>query len=127
MIREVIRPQDSSITINIPNSYINREVEFIVFPLDEQETPQKIDKQDISSLGGSLNKYANISKIDLEDSAWEKHVTDKYNIIKALIIFADKNLDFVDSVLCAKSIKYEVKTFDKKLNKCIENHSISKD
>jgi hypothetical protein len=78
MIREVIRPQDNSITINIPNSYINREVEFIVFPLDEKEMPQKIDKQDISLLGGSLNRYANLSKIELEDSAWEKHVTDKY-------------------------------------------------
>ena len=53
MIREVIRPQDNSITINIPNSYINREIEFIVFPLDEQEIPQKREKQDISSLGGS--------------------------------------------------------------------------
>ena len=37
MIREVIRPQHSSFTINIPSSYIDRDVEFIMFPLDNEE------------------------------------------------------------------------------------------
>jgi len=40
--------------------------------------------------------------------------------LRALEIFDKKNLDFVDAILCAKSKKYEVKTFDKKLNKCIK-------
>ena len=78
MLREVIRPQYNNFTINIPNSYIDREVEFIMFPLDEQEKVQEVKYQDISILGGSLNKYANSSKIDLEDKAWELHVMDKY-------------------------------------------------
>ena len=78
MLREVIRPQHNNFTINIPNNYLNREVEFIMFPLDEQENVQEVKYQDISLLGGSLNKYANTSKIDLEDKAWELHVMDKY-------------------------------------------------
>ena len=40
MIREVIRPQHTSFTIKIPISYINKEIEFIMFPLDEQEKIQ---------------------------------------------------------------------------------------
>ncbi len=35
-------------------------------------------KQDLSSLGGALNKYADSSKIHLEDKAWEMNVIDKY-------------------------------------------------
>ncbi len=81
MIREVIRPQQNSFTINIPNSYIDREVEFIMFPLDlddKQETIKEPKQKDILSLGGSLNKYADSSKIDLENNAWELHIMDKY-------------------------------------------------
>ncbi|MEA3498188.1 MAG: hypothetical protein U9R16_03925 [Campylobacterota bacterium] len=78
MLREVIRPQQNNFTISIPNSYLNREVEFIMFPLDEREEVQEIKQEDISVLAGSLNKYANSSKRDLEDKAWELHVMDKY-------------------------------------------------
>ena len=78
MLREVIRPLHNTFTINIPNSYLNREVEFIMFPLDEKEKIQEVQQQDISALAGSLNKYANSSKIDLEDKAWELYVMDKY-------------------------------------------------
>jgi len=78
MIREVIRPQYTNFTINIPTSYIDREVEFIMFPLDEPKIVDEVKKQNISILGGSLNKYSNPSKLDLENKAWELHITDKY-------------------------------------------------
>ncbi len=39
---------------------------------------QKSKSENIESLGGSLNKYADISKIGLEDNAWELHILDKY-------------------------------------------------
>ena len=48
-------------------------------------------------------------------------MNDKNAIIESLKIFENKNLDFVDCILCAKSKIYTIKTFDKKLNKCIEN------
>ncbi len=74
MIREVIKPQQNNFTINIPDSYINKDVEFIMFPLDEAKIVKKEKKQDISVLGGSLNKYANPSKIELEDKVLECHI-----------------------------------------------------
>ena len=78
MIWEVIKPHCTNFTINIPTNYIDREIEFIMFPLDEPEIVDKVKKQDISVLGGSLNKYSNRSKIDLEGKAWELHIKDKY-------------------------------------------------
>ena len=77
MIREILRPVSNNFTISIPNEYINKEVEFIMFLLEADKTVQKIE-QDISILAGCLNKYADHSKMDLEDKAWELHIMDKY-------------------------------------------------
>lgn len=44
-----------------------------------KNTPKKqVQNSDLESLGGSLNKYADPSKIELENSAWELHVADKF-------------------------------------------------
>ena len=69
----------------------------------------KVNRTDIQTTLSQLLKYKTIF-IDEQES-----------ILKALKIFASKNLDFVDAVLCAKSYNYQIKTFDKKLNKCINS------
>ena len=91
MIREVIKPKSTRLTIDIPAEYIDNEIELIVFPRTKMQRLSKLKNYNISTLGGSLNKYSNPTKIQLEDKAWEMHIMDKY------------------------------KTFDKKLNKCILN------
>jgi hypothetical protein len=78
MIREIIRPQEGSFTINIPSSYINRDVEFIMFPLDEKETIQDTKKSEKKSLRGVFSRYADSEKISLEDGAWNNHILEKY-------------------------------------------------
>jgi len=78
MIREVIRPQYTNFTISIPTSYIDREVEFIMFPLDEKEITQDIKEKKRKSLRGVFNQYADNSKISLEDNAWQNHIMDKF-------------------------------------------------
>lgn len=45
---------------------------------DKTIVDSSVHKQDISTLGGILNKYADSSKIHLEDKAWEMHVMEKY-------------------------------------------------
>ena len=78
MLRKIIRPQHSSFSINIPNSYINREIEFIMFPLDNEEitkiedTP-KSSKNITDSLFGSL-KDSNINKSDYKDYLETKYL-----------------------------------------------------
>ena len=42
-------------------------------------------------------------------------------IIEALNLFKTQNLDFVDCLLCSYSQIDEIKTFDKKLNRCIQS------
>ena len=78
MIREILRPNSNNFTISIPNEYVNQKVEFIMFPLEKDESVQEIKQQDISILAGCLNKYANCSKMDLENKAWELHMRKKY-------------------------------------------------
>ena len=70
----------------------------------------KATKQDISKSLINILEYENII------------MNDKNIIINSLEIFENSSLDFVDCILCAKSKKYTVKTFDKKLNKCISNN-----
>lgn len=41
--------------------------------------------------------------------------------IQALLLIVDKNIDFVDALLCAYSKHDEIRTFDKKLLKCISS------
>ncbi len=78
MIREVIRPQQTDFHITIPNEYLNREIEFIMFPLDEREIIQPRKKSSIESLGGVFQTYADPTKKVLEDTAWEMHIQEKY-------------------------------------------------
>ncbi len=67
-----------------------------------------LKKEKISSVLLSLLQAENIQVID------------KYTLIKALEIFAQKKLDFVDCLLCAYAGVDEVLTFDKKLKKCVD-------
>jgi len=83
MIREIVRPKDRSITIDIPEDYVGRRVEYIIFPLegDELTSYEKMTAKSISSLRGALQKYADPSKIDLEDRSWELYIQKKYKDI----------------------------------------------
>jgi len=78
MIREIIRPQHTNFTINIPTNYIDREVEFIMFPLDEKEIAQDNKEKKKKSLKGVFSQYADSSKVTLEDSAWKNNIMDKF-------------------------------------------------
>lgn len=72
-----------------------------------------------------LNTLTNQSerwKVRCWNLMWRTNINDSSACklyFEALNIFAHKNLDFIDPILCAKSNTYEVKTFDQKLQKCI--------
>jgi predicted nucleic-acid-binding protein len=68
-----------------------------------------ISKNDISDKLLQLIDFENISVSDLEI------------VRKSFEIFKNKNLDFVDCLLCAYSNEDKIITFDKKLNKCINS------
>ena len=80
MIREILKPNSNNLTISIPNEYVNQEVEFIMFPLKKDKSVQKTKYQNSKSLRGVFNQYANNSKLDLEDNAWQNYIEDNYKI-----------------------------------------------
>ncbi len=49
------------------------------------------------------------------------YISNKTVVKKALELYKDKNLDFVDCLLCSYSEIDKVLTFDKKLQKCIDS------
>ena len=66
MIREVIRPENTKLTINIPTDYADREVELIIFPIDKKKVVPNSKKEKVKkSLRGVFNKYADKSKSHL--------------------------------------------------------------
>ena len=79
MIREIIRPQYTNLTINIPTEYIDRDIELILFPIEAKEKMQSSKRRETKkSLRGVFNQYADQSKIPLEDSAWQDHIIEKF-------------------------------------------------
>ncbi|NOQ32405.1 MAG: hypothetical protein GQ570_14950 [Helicobacteraceae bacterium] len=78
MIREVIRPIQNDFHIYIPTEYLNKDVEFIMFPLDEQEHIQEVEIPKEKSLRGVFNSYSDDIKVALEDNAWQLNVMKKF-------------------------------------------------
>ena len=108
----------------------NEEMYRIVRKLISQEVCH-IDNEVLAEVVFVLVKVYGVSKHNIRTSI-EKivalthiKVQDEAVILKALEIFDEKNLDIVDAILCAKSIVHDVRTFDKKLNKCIRNMHVA--
>jgi hypothetical protein len=57
MIRELIRPQDEKLIINIPKEYIDKEVEVLVFPI-----PQYDDKPNQTNVSANLEAFRSLMK-----------------------------------------------------------------
>lgn len=57
MIRELIRPQNEQLIINIPKEYIDKEVEVIVFPV-----PQHDDEPIQTNVSANLEAFRTLMK-----------------------------------------------------------------
>jgi predicted nucleic-acid-binding protein len=68
----------------------------------------KVSKQNISESLYSFMEMENVSMLESKEI-----------LFSALKLFESKNLDFIDCYLCALKNKYEIKSFDKKLMKCV--------
>ena len=45
MIREILKPTSNNLTISIPSEYVNKELEFIIFPMKTKKLAQKTKQQ----------------------------------------------------------------------------------
>ena len=65
-VRKIVNGTDLINVVEMPTSLINRKVEILVFPFEENKKKSKKKK----SLAGFLAKYANKKLIEKEDNAW---------------------------------------------------------
>ncbi|WP_458701557.1 hypothetical protein ACKGJI_05415 [Sulfurospirillum sp. 1307] len=79
MIRKVVRPEHTNITIDVPTSYIGKDIEFIMFPLENQNQFEKSSLKSLESLRGVFAKYSKSANIEKEKNAWQMHIVEKYN------------------------------------------------
>ena len=65
-VRKVINGTDLMNVVEIPSSLINKKVEILIFPIEENKKKTKRKK----SLAGFLSKYANTKLIEKENNIW---------------------------------------------------------
>lgn len=71
--REIVEKKSDVLKItNLLNRLINQKIEVIILPLSKQ------NKTTRKSLLGTLSKYKNLDVVELENSAWEQAIKDKY-------------------------------------------------
>ena len=75
-----------------------------------------------------LQRIYNVSRKEISEILKELielrgvKVSNRGQMLKALEIFSEKKLDFVDCILCAYGNENKVITFDKGLKKCLSAH-----
>jgi len=67
-VREVVEGKKIASVINIPNEFVNQEVEVLIFPIVKMKMEKK--KSKLESLYGRYAKYANPNLRKKENSAW---------------------------------------------------------
>jgi len=83
MIREILKPNSNHFTIVIPNEYINKEIELIMFPLDSADSNLQTKNYIVSS---NTNKTKNITNhlfgilknTYVDETDYKKYLEDKY-------------------------------------------------
>ncbi len=73
MIREIIRPQTQSYTINIPAEYLDREVEILVLPVGPEKKVLSHNASIVKKTAGILSK----NKID--PVSWQRKIRDEWD------------------------------------------------
>ena len=73
----------------------------------------KVSRQEIAQVLKELLKAKGISAVD------------KDVLVNALKIFAEKNIDFVDCLICAYGNRCQVMSFDRKVRKCVKELPLS--
>lgn len=75
-VRYIQKITSDSLIIKDMGKYLGKQVEIIIFPLDQDTQPERPDE--IKRVRGFLHKYANPSLIEKEKSAWQLAVKEKH-------------------------------------------------
>lgn len=73
MIREIIKPQTQTHTIEIPKEYLNVEVEILIFPIGSTKTPSDQIDQLIRKTSGIL------SGRNIDPIIWQREIRSEWD------------------------------------------------
>ena len=73
MIREIIRPQQNQIKVEIPNSYIDKELELIIAALKKDDNKITVSKNNITN-----SLFGILKSINLDENDYKQYLENKY-------------------------------------------------
>lgn len=72
-LRKVVRGSELPSSLELPESFKRRKLEIIIIPMEDDFFEKKALKK-----AGALSEFARPELIDLEKSAWERAMKEKY-------------------------------------------------
>lgn len=69
-----------SLLISDMGKYLGKQVEIIVFPREPLSEQEDTRHEQLVNVRGRLHKYANLARIDEENTAWQKAAQEKHAI-----------------------------------------------
>ena len=73
MIRQIITPEEESYQIRLPKEYLNRKIEVLIFPIQDQ------DEENNDSIESILEKANGILKDrEIDPVSWQRKLRDEY-------------------------------------------------
>ncbi len=75
MIREITRVQSTNYTLVIPESYVNRDLEILVFPIDEQTDASKINTINFNTINETAGLLSNSIENPVE---WQRKIRSEW-------------------------------------------------
>ena len=73
MVRSIITPENQDISIHIPEDYIGKQIEILMYRVDELNTPELTEKKKPSDFRGTLKLT------DEQYQDFQNHITDIRN------------------------------------------------
>ena len=77
MIRTIVTPKNNNLTLIIPNNYIGKEIEFLLYSVEELEEERIKSKKTMANFAGVLteNEYQSLkSNTEHARSEWNRDI-----------------------------------------------------
>lgn len=72
-LRKVVRGIELPNSLELPESFKRKKLEIIIIPIEDDSSIKKVLKK-----AGALSEFARSELVDLEKTAWEKAMREKY-------------------------------------------------
>ena len=78
MIRKIITPRERTFTLEMPESFVGKKVEILVFEVEEGDKPLEYTDEDKIDKLNRLNKSLEGYKVDLSNFSFDREEANDY-------------------------------------------------